>query len=211
MYHLGEEYLPQSIANKVYNNPYYVQNRYLEFVKPIRNKKKYKVYKFKGDLKNISKMKGMDILFLLLFHLLGLIPKRENYKPLSPEIRQEVRKMERYSKEIRLIITEKIKTVEDVKSYISQTEENIKDVASIRQKYRNKLKNCTDDKLIKDYKIKRDECANVLNTYRKNLKTANCILEDVPKVKEVIKIEKQMKLEQMEVTKTKKKNKNLSR
>lgn len=203
--------MPQSIANKVYNNPYYVQNRYLEFVKPIRNKKKYKVYKFKGDLKNISKMKGMDILFLLLFHLLGLIPKRENYKPLSPEIRQEVRKMERYSKEIRLIITEKIKTVEDVKSYISQTEENIKDVASIRQKYRNKLKNCTDDKLIKDYKIKRDECANVLNTYRKNLKTANCILEDVPKVKEVIKIEKQMKLEQMEVTKTKKKNKNLSR
>ena len=104
-----------------------------------------------------------------------------------------------------------MKTVEDVKSYISQTEENIKDVASIRQKYRNKLKNCTDDKLIKDYKTKRDECTNVLNTYRKNLKTANCILEDIPKVKEVIKIEKQMKLEQMEVTKTKKKNRNLSR
>ena len=52
----------------------------------------------KGDLKKISKMKGIDILFLLLFHLLGLIPKRENYKPLSPEMRQEVRKMERYSK-----------------------------------------------------------------------------------------------------------------
>ena len=54
-----------------------------------RNKKEYKVYKFKGDVKNISKMKGIDILFLLLFHLLGLIPKRENYKPLSPEMRQE--------------------------------------------------------------------------------------------------------------------------
>ena len=42
-------------------------------------------------------------------------------------------------------------------------------------------------------------------------KKSDCILEDKPKVKEVIKIEKQMKLEQMEVTKTKKKNKNLSR
>ena len=136
---------------------------------------------------------------------------RENYKPLSPEMRQEVRKMERYSKEIRLIVTEKIKTVEDVKSYISQTEKNIKDVANIRQKYRNKLRNCTEDKLIKEYKTKRDEYTNVLNTYRKNLKTANCILEDIPKVKEVVKIEKQMKLEQMEVTKTKKKNRNLSR
>ena len=37
------------------------------------------------------------------------------------------------------------------------------------------------------------------------------ILEDIPKVKEVVKIEKQMKLEQIEVTKTKKKNRNLSR
>ena len=202
MYHLGEEYLPKNIASRVNQNPYYMQNRYLEFVKPKRDKKKYKVYKFKGDLKNISKMKGIDILFLLLFHLLGLIPKRENYKPLSPEMRQEVRKMERYSKEIRLIVTEKIETVEDV---------NIKDVANIRQKYRNKLRNCTDDKLIKEYKTKRDECTNVLNIYRKNLKTANCILEDMPKVKEVVKIERQMKLEQMEVTKTKKKNRNLSR
>ena len=193
MYHLGEEYLPKNIASRVNQNPYYMQNRYLEFVKPKRNKKKYKVYKFKGDLKNISKMKGIDILFLLLFHLLGLIPKRENYKPLSPEMREEVRKMERYSKEIRLIVTEKIKTVE------------------IRQKYRNKLKNCSDDNLIKEYKTKRDECTNLLNIYRKNLKTANCILEDIPKVKEVIKIEKQMKLEQMKVTKTKKKNRNLSR
>ena len=106
---------------------------------------------------------------------------------------------------------QKIKTVEDVKSYILQTEENIKDVANIRQKYRNKLRNCTDDKLIKEYKTKRDEYTNVLNTYRKNLKTANCILEDIPKVKEVVKIERQMKFEQMEVTKTKKKNRNLSR
>ena len=69
-------------------------------------------------------------------------------------MRQEVRKMERYSKEIRLIVTEKIETVEDVNQYISQTEENIKDVTNIRQKYRNKLRNCTDDKLIKDYKTK---------------------------------------------------------
>ena len=207
MYHLGEEYLPKNIASRVNQNPYYMQNRYLEFVKPKRNKKKYKVYIFKGDLKNISKMKGIDILFLLLFHLLGLIPKRENYKPLSPEMRQEVRKMERYSKEIRLIVTEKIKTIEDVKSYILQTEENMKDVANIRQKYRNKLRNCTDDKLIKNYKTKRDECTNILNTYRKNFKTANCILEDIPKVKEVVKIEKQMKLQKENISKIKNRDK----
>ena len=122
MYHLGEKYLPKNIANKVEHNPYYYQNRYMEFIHPKKKKQKYKVYKYKGKFKDISKMSGIDELFLLLFHLLGLLPKRENYKPISPEMKQEVRKMERYSNEIRLIVTAKLNTTEDVKNYISQTE-----------------------------------------------------------------------------------------
>ena len=127
-------------------------------------------------------------------------------------MKQEVRKMERYSNEIRLIVTEKLKTTEDVKSYITQTEKDIEDVTNLRQKYRNKLINCTDDKLMQEYKEKRNECTTILNKYRKNIKTANYILEDTPKVKEVIKIERKMKrLEKLDITKVKQKNKNLIR
>lgn len=57
-------------------------------------------------------------------------------------------------------------------------------------------------------KEKRNECTTILNKYRRNLKTANCILEDTPKVKEVIKIEMQMKNGQEDITKTKKKDRN---
>lgn len=92
MYHLGEEYLPKNIANKVEHNPYYYQCRYMEFIYPKNKKQKYKVYKCKGKFKDISKMSGIDVLFLLLFHLLGLLPKRENYQPISPEMKQEARK-----------------------------------------------------------------------------------------------------------------------
>ena len=208
MYHLGEQYLPKNIANKVEHNPYYYQNRYMEFIHTKKKKQKYKVYKYKGKLKDISKMNGIDVLFLLLFHLLGLLPKRENYKPLSPEMKQEVRKMERYSNEIRLIVTAKIKTTKDVKHYITQTEKGIESVGNLRQRYRNKLRNCKDDKLIQEYKEKRNECTTILNKYRRNLKTANYILEDTPKVKEVIKIEMQMKNGQEDITKTKKKDRN---
>ena len=211
MYHLGEQYLPKNIANKVEHNPYYYQNRYMEFIHTKKKKPQYRIYKYKGKFRNISKMSGIDVIFLLLFHLLGLIPKRENYKPLSPEMKQEVRKMERYSNEIRLIVSEKIKTTEDVKNYISQTEKDIDNVTNVRQKYRNKLRNCKDDKLIKEYKEKRDECTTILNKYRKKLKTANYILEDTTKVKEVIKIERQMKNGQEYISKMKKKDRNLSR
>ncbi|MBO5005031.1 MAG: hypothetical protein J6D03_07315 [Clostridia bacterium] len=51
----------------------------------------------------------------------------------------------------------------------------------------------------------------MLNKYRKNLKIANCILEDTPKVKEVIKIEQQMKREQEDIVKTKKKDRYVGR
>ena len=203
--------MPKNIAERVFQNSCYVQEEYYKLIKPKKNYIKYKVYKYKGNLKNISKMSGIDVLFILLFHLLGLIPKRENYKPLSPEMKQEVRKMQRYSNEIRLIVTEKLKTLDDVKNYISQTEKNIESVTNLRQKYRNKLRNCTDDNLIKEYKTKRDECTTKLNKYRKNLKIANYILEDTPKVKEVIKIERQMKRSQEDITKTKKKDRNLNK
>lgn len=119
--------------------------------------------------------------------------------------------MERYSNETRLIVAEKLKTTEDVKSYIAQTEEDIEGVTNLRQKYRNKLRNCKENNLIEQYKAKRDECTTILNKYRKNLKTANWILEDTPKVKEVIKIEQQMKRDQEDIAKTKKKDRYVGR
>ena len=121
-------------------------------------------------------------------------------------MKQEVRKMERYSNQIRLIAKEKLKTIDDVKSYISQTEKNIAEVTGIRQKYRNKLRNCKDDELIKEYKTKRDECTTILKDYRNSLKVANQIIEDNPKIKEVIRIERQARNEELQQTKTKYKN-----
>ena len=129
-------------------------------IKPKKDYTKYKGYKYKGNLKDISKMSGIDVLFVF---------------------------------------------------YISQTEKDIENVTNLRRKYRNKLRNCTDENLIKEYKAKRDECTTKLNKYRKNLKIANYILEDTPKVKEVIKIERQMKRSQEDITKTKKKDRNLNR
>ena len=51
---------------------------------------------------------------------------------LIKNIKSIVRKMERYSNEIRLIVTQKLKTTDDVKSYISQTEKDIENVANLR-------------------------------------------------------------------------------
>ena len=98
-------FLTKNIAERVFQNPCYVQDEYYKLMKPKKNYTKYKVYKYKGNLKDISKMSGIDVLFILLFHLLGLIPKRENYKPLSPEMKQEVIKIETQMKKAQEDIT----------------------------------------------------------------------------------------------------------
>lgn len=80
-------------------------------------------------------------------------------------MKQEVRKMERYSNEIRLIVTAKLKTTADVKSYISQTEKNIESVTNLRQKYRNKLRNCKDNNLSCYIFIKRADNTNFYSKF----------------------------------------------
>ena len=212
MYHLGEKYLPQNIAYKVNQNSYFVQERYYNYIKPRKPKNKYKSYKYKGSFYNTKKITGLDALFLLLMHLLGVLPKQQrNYKPLSPEMQREVRKLERYSNQVRLVASEKLKTIEDVKEYITRTEKDIADVVAIRQKYRNKLRNCTDEELVKEYKEKRDNCTLYLNKQRKKLKIAHQIIEDVPKVKEVISAEQQMRKERREQEQQKIQDKNKSK
>lgn len=209
LYRLGEQYNLQNIIYKVNHNPYYYQERYYDYIKPKRKYyNKNKVYKYKGNFKSISRKSTIEILFIVLFYLLGIYPKERPYhKPLSPEMKREVAKLERYSNQIRLVASEKLETIEDVKEYISNKTKEIADVTAVRQKYRNKLRNCTDEDLIKEYKEKRDMCTTLLKEYRNKVKVANQIIEDVPKVKEVIEIEKQTIKEHREMEQTKNKNK----
>ena len=61
---------------------------------------------------------------------------------------------------------------------------------------------------IREYKQKRDDCTTILSEYRKKLKIAHYILDDTPKVKEVIKIEKQMaELQQIDINRVRKRDK----
>ena len=197
----------KNIEQQIYQNPYYMQDRYFKLMNPKSNHKKIKI-KYKGEFHNMKKMSGLEVLFLLLFYLLGLYPKQQEHnKPLSPEMKRAVRKMHRFSEQIRLIVPEKLNTTEDVKNYILQTEKEIAEITAIRQKYRNKLRNCKDSDLINEYKAKCSNCTAILKKYRRNVKIANQIFEDVPQIKEVIRIEKQMKTEELKQTKTKNKYK----
>lgn len=210
MYRLGEQYTPNVIVEKIRNNPYHYQNKYLEFIK-VKKRRNVKRGKYKGSFEFISAVSlTLELIFLTLFYLMGyrkVSTQNKSYTPLSPEMKEEVRKLQRYSNQVRLVCKENLKTLDDVKVFISKTNDEISDYMDLRQKYRNKMRNCKDENLIKEYKSKISDCSVILKKYRYNLKIANQIIEDVPKIKEVIKIERNMRNQELNQEKIKNKHK----
>lgn len=118
MYRLGEKYTPNAIAEKVRNNPYHYQNKYLEFTK-VKKRRNVKRGKYKGSFEFISVVSlTLELIFLSLFYLMGyrkVATKNKSYTPLSPEMKEEVRKLQRYSNQVRLVCKEKLNTLDEVK------------------------------------------------------------------------------------------------
>ena len=209
MYRLGEKYTPNAIAEKVRNNPYHYQNKYLEFTK-VKKRRNVKRGKYKGSFEFISVVSlTLELIFLTLFYLIGyrkVATKNKSYTPLSPEMKEEVRKLQRYSNQVRLVCKEKLNTLDEVKVFISKINDEINDYIDLRQNYKRKSRNCKDEELVKEYKSKISDCSLIIRKYRYDLKIASKIIEDVPKIKDVIKIERQMQYQGLNKKRTKNKN-----
>ena len=89
MYQLGEKYLTKNIAERVFQNPCYVQDEYYKLIKPKKDYTKCKVYKYKGNLKDISKMSGIDVLFV--FYISQTEKDIENVTNLRQKYRNKLR------------------------------------------------------------------------------------------------------------------------
>lgn len=213
MYHLGGEYLPHNIADKVNKNPYSYQKRFYNFINPTYQYRQRRG-KYRGSLKSMSKYSSLKSLYLYYCYLFGVYRRQNQYqcnakvrKPLSPEMKREIRRLNMYIREMDLIAKQKLDSINDVESFIANTEIKIKENTEKRQKYRNKLRNCKDEKLIAEYKETISAYTKILQNYRKDIKTANLIIEDTEKKFEKIRIQKQYEKEQQEMKKNKKRTK----
>ena len=217
MYHLGEEYLPHIIAEKVNKNPYSYQERFYNFINSTYQYRQRRG-KYRGSFKSMSKYSSLKSIYLYYCYLLGVYRRQNQYqykakvrKPLSPEMKREIRRLNMHIREMDLIAKQKLDSINDVESFIENTEIKIKETTEKRQKYRNKLRNCKDEKLIAEYKETISAYTEILQKYRKDIKTANLIIEDTEKKFEKIRIQKQYEKEQQEMKKNKKKDKKQNR
>ena len=191
MYRLGDDYSNEAILRRIRKQELYGLKNAKEYDEQRLQMRRFqpRVFVFRGSFKKLKSFGGLYAKYLHYLYLMGKLPKRNQRKPLSPEMREAWRHLDRYSRQVTLVSNKKLNTLDDVKTFIADTDKEIKEVTELREKVYNKLRHCDDDDRIRELKKSRDDCTTLLRQLRKEKKIALTIIEDEPKINENIRCE----------------------
>lgn len=152
-----------------------------------------KAYSVKGNLKTAKKITGLKALYFRYLYLLGVLPKNKKHKPLSPEMREACRWLDRHTAQVQLICGNHLTDISSVEAFIKNADSEMKLISDYRKMLYRDIDSCHDPDEKAKLVAKRDDCTKALAQLRKDKKTAARIIEDNPKVKENILIEENMR------------------
>ena len=182
LYQLGEEYEASGIQKRVYENDESVRRRYYGFIRDTGTVIRPSHTRIRTKRPK-QKITGLYALYLHYLYLLGYRPKREHYQPLTPEMKQALRKCDEYSRQAGLLAREHLSTEDDVQNLIRRTDDKITSLCESRQKIYNKLRRCQDPEQIGMLKGQRNELTEEITVLRKERKTAVNILNRAEKIR----------------------------
>ena len=204
-FRLGDKYSKESIEDRLIDNQrdYRVMQRYFDFLEPFtreyaRENPPTEMYYRKRDFYfRAPRVTGYISFFRCVAIVLGIAPmyEKQYQKPLSAECREACRKLDRYTDEVTLVCQEHLETPQDIQNYIVRMNAEIDEVTAVRSKIRNKQRNCTDPVQMEELKKKCAACTTVLADLRKKKKTACNVIEDNPKLRELLEAEFEARLE----------------
>ncbi len=183
---LGKEYTPAAIRERLIDNQRYVG--YVPFQKP----KYAPLIMLEIEFRKAKNMDGIQVLFELIIELCKLITGNNISpaapRPLSPEMRQEVVKLNKTLKEYKFLCEKQIDSPQELVSFISETREQISVLERERQTVYNRNRHRKSETLNAEAR----EISAKIKPLREELSTAKAILEKLPKVKELLETERQM-------------------
>lgn len=208
---LGENYDWHNIVEQINTQDgFALFLAYKEFNRDSKTKYiKPQKYVFKGSFTTVKKITGLKALYLYYCYRLGYLPKKNQHKPLSPEMKEAWRKIDRYSNQVILISKYNLDDTDKVEQFINDNKEQIITITNQRNQIYNKLRRCKDTSKISNLKSERDVCTKQLTKLRKEIKIANTILNDVEKIKTNIKAEMNIQHQRFAVSRTKSQRRDL--
>ena len=198
---LGEKYSVDNINRQLKEN-YYNTEALLYRQPPVkRTPMKQITYEMFRNPKRATidrlVLENIEALFALMIELLKVCTGtnyeiQRPYIPLSPEMRAEVRKLDKYMADYAFLHKYEIKTPAQLQSKKAELQTTIKDFEDYRQKLRNKIRREKDPDTIIELKNKCKEITEALKPVRKELKAAERIEERTPEIVQFMTKEQEM-------------------
>lgn len=123
----GEEYSLESIKRRILENEFVKEEKIIPY-KTLTGK----FYKSRDKIKRKYKPKGIVALYYYYRFLLGIYPKKNVPHNLTPEMRAEIKKMDKYAEEIRFICKYKIEKMKDLRDLEFDKQEELQKVLNKR-------------------------------------------------------------------------------
>ena len=131
------------------------------------------------EFRRAQRMDGIQLTFAIFIELLRLCTGRvseQKHRPLSPMLREEVRKLDQYIEDIKLLCAENIGTAEELSLFSEGLQERITELEKQRNTVRNRIRRADpeDTPVLKEQAM---EITKQITPLRKQLKSAHRIEE----------------------------------
>ena len=141
---LGEKYTPDSIRARLIDN----QRLPELYVTHYPAKRRTPLMELEREMKRLGRMSGIELMFELFVTLLklciGVNLSKNKPVPLSPQLREEVRKLDQYDEDTRLLCKYHIGTAEELSAFQEETIQTIHALVQERNGIYNKIRRATE-------------------------------------------------------------------
>jgi len=194
---LGEKYTPDAIRDRLIDN----QRLPELYVTHYPAKRRTPLMELEWEMKRLGRMSSIELIFELFVALLKLCTgtnlSENKSVPLSPQLREEVRKMDQYAEDTRLLCKYHIGTAEELSAFREETIQKIRGLEQERSAIYNKIRRAAEPE-----KIQLKEQAKVISQQiaplRKELKCTDRIWDrSLDRVKTLLEQERQMEAQDM--------------
>ena len=179
LYRLGEDYDIPAIVDRIDRNRYrYTHDLRFRDYQPIEiDRSPRQRWYCVGSVKTAKKGGGLRGLYFHYCYRLGLLPKGHSQPPLSPEMREECRRLDLLTKQTALLVKKGFKTAEDVVRFIRETQVTMDTLTEKRKKCYSRLRRCADPEEMEAIKAERNRLTKAIGLCRQDMKTAQGILD----------------------------------
>ena len=202
----GEEYSLENIKRRILENDYIRQEKIIPYMVI-----KHKHLKTRDRIRKKYKPKGIVALYYYYRYLIKLYTRNNTQYKLTPKMREEVKKMDEYSKKIRFLCKYKIETMSDVDNVKEKKQKEMQNILNTRNRLyykRQKLDNESEKDSVTKEII---NVTSVLQKVRKEIRLCDDIYDSVPRMKKHIKEVDEKENENAKEKKLKEKKKKVRR